>query len=140
MKRLFVVAVGTLALLLAGCGKGQVHITSPNDGQTFQIPSGFGGYSVPQQLVVTLDDPDAYQDTTIRIVGQERLPAGMLTCSGGGGTPLVCYIGPGQQAGGFNQTSYAVLIKATRGDFTDTRIVYFQQGNGQMGVPGQRAE
>jgi hypothetical protein len=131
MKRILVVVVGTLSMLLGGCGGGQVHISSPADGQVYQISSGFGGYQVPQQLVVTLDDTDAYQDTQIRIIGQERLPQGLLNCSGGSGTPLICYIGPAQGGSGFN-TQYAVLIKATRGDFTDTRIVYFQQGTQTM--------
>ena len=129
MKRILVVAVGTVSLLVGGWGGCQGRISSPADGQVYQISSGFGGYQVPQQLVVTLDDSDAYQDTQIRLVGQERLPQGLLNCSGGSGTPLVCYIGPAQGAS-FN-SQYAVLIKATRGDYTDTRIVYFQQGTSQ---------
>lgn len=129
MKRLFAVAIGTMTLVLAGCGKGPIHLASPNDGQVFQIPTGFGSY--PQQLVISLDDQNAYEDTTIQIVGQERLPAGLLSCGGGSGTPMICYVGsPQQGAGGFNQ-NYAILIKAIRGDYMDTRIVYFQQG--QMG-------
>lgn len=136
MKRLFAVAVGTLSLLLAGCGRGPVKITSPGDGQVFQLPQG-GAYSVPQQLVITLDDPDAYEDTTIEIVGRERLPSGLLNCGGGAGTPMICYIGA-TQMGGF-QTQYAVLIRATRGDYQDTKMVFFGQGQTTGGFGAPRA-
>lgn len=130
MKRLFAVVASTMTILLVSCGGGPVRIASPTDGQTFQIPSGYSGY--PQQLVVTLDDSDAYSDTQITLVGQEKLPPGLLTCSGGSGTPLVCYVGSPQGSFGFN-SQYAVLVKATRGDYTDTRIIYFQQGSSTFG-------
>jgi len=127
MKRLFVVAVGTLSMLLMSCGSGAVHISSPSEGQVFPRPQG--GY--PTSIYVTLDDQNAYDDTTIT-----AFPSTAVSCPGGQGGPTICTVNSNNTN---YQASTTVVIKATRGDYQDTRVIYIgSDPNAQGGTTPYR--
>jgi len=124
MKRMLLVAVS--CLWLAGCGSGVPRLSSPPEGARYQL-----GGQQSQFLYATLEDND-YSGVTIQILGD--VPQG-VACSGGNETQLLCTISPNYLGGGgMMQQRYTAVIKATRGDVEQTRVVIFEYGQPGAGV------